>query len=66
MDNEIERLSYSVDEATQATSLGRSNLYELMDCGEIPYCKVGRRRLILKEDLRNYLLAHRRTVRSPD
>ena len=36
----------SVDEAAEATSLGRSKLYGLIGSGELRSVKVGRRRLV--------------------
>jgi excisionase family DNA binding protein len=41
-----ERLTYSSDEAKQASELSRSKLYELMQDGRIEWVKVGARRLI--------------------
>jgi excisionase family DNA binding protein len=43
--------AYSVPEAVEFTGLGRTTLYMLMDRGELPYAKVGARRLIPKRAL---------------
>lgn len=40
-----------VDGAQEFTNLGRTALYGLMDRGELPYTKVGARRLIPKRAL---------------
>jgi excisionase family DNA binding protein len=54
-------LAYGVNDATKAAGdVSRSFLYEAMTRGELPYVKVGSRRLILRSDLEAWLLAHRR------
>lgn len=45
------RLAYSVDEAARITGIGRTTLYALMNSGELPSAKVGRRRIIRSVDL---------------
>lgn len=42
-----------VPEATRFLGLGRSKLYELMDAGELPYCKFGKARRIPWRAVRN-------------
>lgn len=42
-------------EAWKALGIGRSLGYELMDSGELPSVKIGRRRLIPREDLLAYV-----------
>lgn len=49
------KLSYSVAEACAATSLGTSKLYELISEGKIVARCIGRRTVILRDDLQNYL-----------
>lgn len=51
----MDRLMYSVEEAAQATGLGRTKIYELMASGEITAVKVGNRRLIPAEALREFV-----------
>lgn len=51
-----DRLAVTVDEAVRVSGIGRSTLYELMRAGEIPYRCVGRRRLVLMDGLRRYLV----------
>lgn len=47
-----EKLSYSIAEAVEATSLSKSGLYEKIARGEIPATKVGRRTVIPASALR--------------
>jgi len=46
-----ERLSCTIEEARQATGLGRTKLYEMMDAGQVETFHVGKRRLILVASL---------------
>lgn len=50
-----ERLAYSVDEAARLTGLSRDLLYDEMRRGHLSYIKVGRRRLITRQHLRQFL-----------
>src|SRR5690349_15717829 len=50
-----ERLAYSVDEAAQLTGLSRDLLYDEMRRGHLDYLKVGRRRLITRWHLEQFL-----------
>jgi excisionase family DNA binding protein len=50
-----ERLAYSVDEAASLTGLSRDLLYDQMRRGNLPYIKVGRRRLITRQHLEQFL-----------
>jgi excisionase family DNA binding protein len=50
-----ERLAYSVDEAARLTGLSRDLLYDEMRRGNLPYVKVGRRRLITRHHLQQFL-----------
>ena len=54
-DPAAERLAYSVDEAAHLTGLSRDLLYDQMRRGNLPYVKVGRRRLITRQHLRQFL-----------
>jgi excisionase family DNA binding protein len=56
------KLAISVDDATALTGLGRSTIYELMTTGQLPFVKLGARRLILVDDIRALLTAHRSAV----
>lgn len=54
-DLSAERLAYSVDEAARLTGLSRDLLYDEMRRGHLPYVKVGRRRLITRHHLQEFL-----------
>ena len=49
------RLAYSVDEAARLTGLSRDLLYDEMRRGNLAYLKVGRRRLITRQHLQQFL-----------
>jgi excisionase family DNA binding protein len=50
-----ERLAYSVNEAARLTGLSRDLLYDEMRRGNLDYLKVGRRRLITRQHLEQFL-----------
>jgi excisionase family DNA binding protein len=50
-----ERLAYSVDEAAHLTGLSRDLLYDQMRHGTLDYVKIGRRRLITRQHLEQFL-----------
>jgi len=50
-----ERLAYSVAEAAFITGLSRDLLYDQMRAGKLVYLKVGRRRLITRQNLEAFL-----------
>ncbi len=49
------RLAYSVDEAAKVTGLSRDLLYDQMRAGKLGYLKVGRRRIITRDHLAQFL-----------
>ena len=49
------RLAYPVDEAARLTGLSRDLLYDEMRRGNLAYIKVGRRRLITRQHLQQFL-----------
>ena len=49
------RLAYSVDEAARLTGLSRDLLYDEMRRGNLASIKVGRRRLITRHHLQQFL-----------
>lgn len=49
------RLAYSVDEVAQLTGLSRDLLYDQMRRGNLHYLKIGRRRLITRQHLEQFL-----------
>lgn len=50
-----DRLAYSVDEAARLTGLSRDLLYDQMRRGNLLYIKVGRRRVITRQHLEQFL-----------
>lgn len=58
-DREPEPLAVAPKEAARRSNLGRTTIYEALASGQLKSLKVGRRRLILLEELRDWLLAHR-------
>jgi excisionase family DNA binding protein len=54
-DSQGGRLAYSVDEAARLTGLSRDLLYDEMRRGNLAYVKVGRRRLITRQHLNQFL-----------
>jgi len=54
-DPATERLAYSVNEAARLTGLSRDLLYDQMRQGNLDYIKVGRRRLITRHHLEQFL-----------
>lgn len=54
-DLSTERLAYSVNEAARLTGLSRDLLYDQMRQGNLDYIKVGRRRLITRHHLEQFL-----------
>jgi len=55
MQQETNKIAYRIDEAVKASGLGRTFLYERIASGELKSIKVGARRLILREDLLEFL-----------
>jgi excisionase family DNA binding protein len=50
-----DRLAYSIDGAARLTGLSRDLLYDQMRRGNLTYVKVGRRRLITRHHLQQFL-----------
>lgn len=46
---------YSLDDLPSLTGLGRTRLYELINSGDLPARKIGRRTLVLREDVEAFL-----------
>jgi excisionase family DNA binding protein len=49
------RLAYSVDEVAAVTGLSRDLLYNQMRTGRLAYLKIGRRRIITRQQLEAFL-----------
>ncbi|MEW6273265.1 MAG: helix-turn-helix domain-containing protein [Thermodesulfobacteriota bacterium] len=52
-------LAVAVAEAARLVGVSRSALYDLVSRGELPTARIGRRRVVLLEDLRAWLRAQR-------
>lgn len=50
-----DRLAYSIVEAAGVIGVGRTTMYALIDAGSIPTVTVGRRRLVTRRALEDYL-----------
>ena len=65
--NPPNRLAYSVPQAIEATSVGRSLLYKQIKAGNLKTFKIGTRTLIAAEDLVAWLnKSKQRVVMTPD
>lgn len=49
------KLAYSIEEAATISSIGRTKMYEHINAGRLQARKIGRRTLILKKDLEEFL-----------
>ena len=58
--NKSGRLSYGINQAAEATSLGRSLLYLHIKAGNLKTFKIGSRTLIAAADLEAWLDGHKR------
>jgi excisionase family DNA binding protein len=52
---ELQREGLSVPQACEVAGLGRTKIYEAIAAGELKARKYGKRRIILREDLRAFL-----------
>ncbi len=50
-----QRLTCTIDEACQATGIGRTKLYELIGAGYLDTTTIGRRRLVLVRSLQSLI-----------
>jgi excisionase family DNA binding protein len=53
--NSIQREAFSVAETCAVTGIGRTKLYEAIGTGALVARRFGKKRLILREDLRRFL-----------
>jgi excisionase family DNA binding protein len=51
----LQRLLYTVDEAAQCLSVGRTNVFDLIRRGEIESVKIGSRRLVPRAALEAFV-----------
>jgi len=49
------QLSFSINEVCAATGIGRTKLYQTINSGELKARKLGKRTLILKSDMEQWL-----------
>ena len=54
-------LAVSPNEAARLCSIGRTTLYAALSSGELKSVKIGTRRLIMLEALRDWLMANEQT-----
>lgn len=52
----MEKLAYSTKEAAEAAGIGKTTLFAALAAGVLKSRKVGRKRVILREDLMAWLL----------
>ena len=50
-----EKAAFSVEEAGNYLGTSRPTVYRLMDSGDLPSIHIGRRRLVLREDLDKFI-----------
>jgi excisionase family DNA binding protein len=55
----LEKLAYTVPEFCEATGIGKTSLYELINEGKLKAIKAAGRRLILKSDAQAFLASCR-------
>ncbi len=53
----VEKLAYSLDEACALGGFGKTKAYEAINEGRLKARKLGRRTIILKNDLEAFLLS---------
>jgi excisionase family DNA binding protein len=53
----LDREGYSIPEASEKSGIGRTKLYKAISEGTLKARKCGKRTLILREELREYLLS---------
>lgn len=56
----VSRKAFSVEEASKASGISRTKLYEFISSGELPSVKLGKRRLIRPEALDAWLVSKER------
>ena len=61
IETQANQLAFSLADAASLIGVGKSTLHELIATGKLPVRKLGRRSLILRDDLEAYL--HRLPIR---
>ena len=54
-DNSLRPLAYSIKDAVQVSSIGRTTLYGLISSGEIETVKIGKRQLVKAASLARFI-----------
>lgn len=54
-DTPLRPLAYSIKDAVQVSSIGRTTLYGLISSGEIETVKIGKRRLVKAASLARFI-----------
>lgn len=49
------KISLTIDEAVEATGIGRTKLFALLKSGDLAALKIGRRTLIRVDDLKSFM-----------
>lgn len=49
------QMSLSIEEVCAATGLGRTKIYQLANTGQLKARKIGKRTIVLKDDLESFL-----------
>jgi excisionase family DNA binding protein len=55
MRDEVDRLTYTVTETARALGISRSYCYELVQQGVLPFLRLGRRRVVPRRALEDYV-----------
>jgi excisionase family DNA binding protein len=66
MRDEEHRLTYTVTEAARALGISRSYCYELVQQGALPFLPLGRRRVIPRRALEDYVAQQTRRHQDAD
>jgi excisionase family DNA binding protein len=66
MRDEVDRLTYTVTEAARALGISRSYCYELVQQGALPFLPLGRRRVIPRRALEDYVAQQTRRSQDAD
>jgi excisionase family DNA binding protein len=64
--SEIQNLALSIEEAQRISGIGKTKLYSLLKSGAIPAKKLGKKTLILRSDLCNFLMTLERYPTKPE
>jgi len=51
----MDKLSYSIEEAQKVCGIGRTKMYEVINAGDLQARKLGRKTIILRKDLEDFL-----------